>query len=356
MYFSKKIINWYKINCRKLPWRETKNPYYILVSEFMLQQTKISIKTIKSYLNFIKKFPNIKKLSQAEEKDVLKEWEGLGYYKRAINLHFFAKKLRKKNKTIDFFPKKYKDLIKYKGIGPYTGAAIASICFNEVIPAIDGNAYRVFSRYLGVDYDLTLSVSINKLKIFILKMMDYNHPGLFNQAIMDLGSILCKPKNAKCLLCPIKSSCFSFKNGTVYEFPVKKNIIKKSKKNRFFYYIFIYDHHKNLCILNKRFSKDIWKGLYDFPLIESQKKLTINEIRYNVWKQFKLNFDTVIYKIKHKLTHQILLIQFLNCEITKKNFYNNKYLEKFLFIPYEKICEYPFPSPIILFLKHEKMI
>ncbi|WP_185851656.1 A/G-specific adenine glycosylase [Blattabacterium cuenoti] len=352
MYFSEKIINWYKKNGRKLPWRETKNPYYILVSEFMLQQTKVSLKTIKCYLNFIKKFPNLKKLAQAEEKDVLKEWEGLGYYTRAIHLHFFAKKL--KNKPIDFFPKKYKDLIQYKGIGPYTGAAIASICFNEVIPAIDGNAYRVFSRYIGIYHDITLSVSNNKFRIYISKMIDHNFPGLFNQAIMDLGSILCTPKKAKCFLCPVKRSCFSFKNGTVYKFPVKNNRKKKPILGRFFYYIFICNYHKKLC-LNKRLSKDIWKGLYDFPLIESKKKLTENEIRENVWKKFQLIYNNVIYQIRHKLTHQILSIQFLNCEITQ-NFSKNIFLEKFIFIPYGKICEYPFPSPILLFLKHEKMI
>ncbi|WP_185856189.1 A/G-specific adenine glycosylase [Blattabacterium cuenoti] len=351
MDFSQKIINWYLKNCRELPWRKTKNPYWILVSEFMLQQTKITHNTIKYYLNFIKEFPTLKKLAQAEEKDVLKKWEGLGYYTRAINLHLFAKKL--KDKPIDFFPKRYKDLIKYKGIGAYTSAAIASICFNEVIPAVDGNAYRVFSRYLGIYHDITLSTSKKIFRIFISKMMDYKNPGIFNQAIMDLGSILCTPKNAKCLLCPIKYSCFSFQNGTVYELPVKRKQIKYTK-NRFFYYLFIFDNNRKILCINKRLTKDIWKGLYDFPLIESNKKLTIKEINKFFLQRFKIISKTVIYKVKHKLTHQILSIQFLNCII--HNFHENQFLKKFLFIPYDKICEYPFPSPILLFLKHEKMI
>ncbi|WP_238785092.1 A/G-specific adenine glycosylase [Blattabacterium cuenoti] len=325
MDFSKKIINWYEKNHRKLPWRETKNPYYILVSEFMLQQTRVS-KTIKYYSNFIKKFPNLEKLAQADERNVLKEWEGLGYYSRAKNLHSFAKKLKKDN----FFPKKYKELIKYKGIGSYTGAAVASICFNEVIPAVDVNAYRVFSRYLGIYDDITSTATKKLFRVTILKMMDFEYPGIFNQAIMDIGSILCTPKNTKCLLCPVKNSCFSIKNDTVYKLPVKK--IKKSVlKHRYFYYIFMCDHNKNIC-LNKRSSKDIWKGLYDFPLIESKKNLTNHEIKDKIWKKFRIVSSNImiIYQTKHKITHQILFIQFLNCEILryfkKKIFFDNFFL------------------------------
>ncbi|AEU09549.1 A/G-specific adenine glycosylase [Blattabacterium sp. (Cryptocercus punctulatus) str. Cpu] len=350
MDFSKKIINWYKNNHRKLPWRENKNPYYILVSEFMLQQTKVS-QTIKYYLDFIQKFPNIEKLAQAEEKEVLKVWEGLGYYKRAINLHFFAKKLREK--SIGFFPKKYKELIKYKGIGPYTGAAIASICFNEVVPAIDGNFYRLFSRYLGIYNNITSILTKKIFRTLILKMMDKKNPGIFNQAIMDLGSTLCTPKKVKCFLCPIKIDCFSFKNGTIYELPVK-NIIKKSIKNRFFYYIFICNNSKKFFI-KKRFNKDIWKGLYEFPLIESEKVLTLLEIRNKIWKKYKIFSKNIIYQIKHKITNQILFIQFLNCKMIQ-SIQIKKNLNNFFGISYKKICNYPFPNPIILFFKNKKII
>ncbi|WP_185871727.1 A/G-specific adenine glycosylase [Blattabacterium cuenoti] len=349
MNFSKKIITWYKRNHRKLPWRETKKPYYILVSEFMLQQTKVSKRTIKYYLNFIKKFSSLEKLAQAEEKDVLKKWEGLGYYSRAKYLHSFAKKLINDKK---YFPKKYQELIKYKGIGPYTGAAIASICFNEVVPAIDGNACRVFSRYFGVYDDITCTTTKNMFQTTVLKVMDFKYPGIFNQAIMDLGSILCTPKNPKCLLCPVKNSCFSIRNGTVGKLPVKK--IKKFTKHRFFYYIFLYNH-KNVCI-NKRLTEDIWKGLYDFPLIESNKNLSIHEIINKIWKKFRIIVsNSFVYQIEHKLTHQILSIRFLNCKILQ-DLRKNIFLKNFFFVPYNKIGEYPFPRPIILFLKHEKMI
>ncbi|WP_185867227.1 A/G-specific adenine glycosylase [Blattabacterium cuenoti] len=349
MDFSKKIINWYEKNKRKLPWRETKNPYYILVSEFMLQQTRVS-QIIKYYLNFIKKFPSLEKLAQAEEKDVLKEWEGLGYYSRAKNLHFFAKKLKNDKK---FFPKKYKELIKYKGIGPYTGAAVASICFKEIIPAIDGNAFRVFSRYFGIYNDITSTATKNMFRVIVSKIMDFEQPGIFNQAIMDLGSILCTPKNTKCLLCPIKDSCFSIQNKTVYKLPVKK--INKFIRHRFFYYLFICDRNNNICI-NKRSSKDIWKGLYDFPLIESKNNLLINEIIDTVWEKFRIIvYKTLIYKIEHKLTHQILSIRFFNCEILQ-DLNKNIFFQKFFFIPHNQIGVYPFPRPIILFLKHKKMI
>ncbi|AER40575.1 MAG: A/G-specific adenine glycosylase [Flavobacteriales bacterium] len=346
MNFSKNITIWYKNNYRKFPWRKTKNPYYVLVSEFMLQQTKAS-QVVKYYLNFIQEFPNLEKLAEAEEKEVLKKWEGLGYYTRARNLHLFAKRL-KKNQGF-FFPSKYKDLIKYKGIGPYTGAAVASICFDEVVPAMDGNAYRVFARYLGIYKDITSMVTKNIFSILILKMMDKKNPGVFNQSIMDLGSTLCTPKRAKCLLCPVKNSCFSFKNGTVYELPVK-NIKKKSIKNRFFYYIFLCDSNKNFGI-HKRSDQDIWKGLYDFPLIVSEKSLTILEIRDKIWKKFKVYSEKIIYQVNHRITNQTLFIHFLNGKIISK-----RYLDKLFFIPNEKICDYPFPRPITLFLKNEKMI
>ncbi|WP_341655507.1 A/G-specific adenine glycosylase [Blattabacterium cuenoti] len=343
-------MNWYKKNHRKFPWRETKNPYYILVSEFILQQTRISQKTIKYYLNFIKKFPNLKKLAQAKEKDVLKKWEGLGYYSRAKYLHSFAKKLKNDKK---FFPKKYKELIKYKGIGPYTGAAIASICFHEIIPAIDGNAFRVFSRYFGIFNNITSTITKNRFRITVSKIMDFKHPGIFNQAIMDLGSILCTPKSPKCLLCPVQDSCFSIKNGTVYKLPVKK--IKRFIKHRFFYYLFICDHNKNIC-LNKRSNRDIWKSLYDFPLIESKQNLSIPEIIDRTWEKFRVRvYKNVIYKVEQKLTHQILSIRFFNCEILQ-DLNKNIFFDNFCFIPKNQIREYPFPRPIILFLKHEKMI
>ncbi|AWU39470.1 A/G-specific adenine glycosylase [Blattabacterium punctulatus CPU2] len=350
MDFSKKIINWYKNNHRKLPWRKNKNPYYILVSEFMLQQTKVS-QTLKYYSDFIQKFPNLEKLAQAEEKEVLKVWEGLGYYKRAINLHSFAKKIREK--SIGFFPKKYKDLIKYKGIGPYTGAAIASICFDEVVPSIDGNFYRLFSRYLGIYNNITSILTKKIFRTLILKMMDKKNPGIFNQAIMDLGATLCTPKKVKCFLCPIKIDCFSLKNGTIYELPVK-NIIKKSIKNRFFYYIFICNNNKKFFI-KKRSNKDIWKGLYEFPLIESENGLTHLEIRDKIWKKYKIFSENIIYQVKHKITNQILFIQFLNCKMIQ-SIQIKKSLNNCFYISYKKICNYPFPNPIILFLKNKKMI
>ncbi|WP_185850463.1 A/G-specific adenine glycosylase [Blattabacterium cuenoti] len=351
MDFSKKIINWYKNNYRDLPWRKTKNPYYILVSEFMLQQTKVS-QVIKYYYNFIKEFSSIKKLSEADEKDVLKKWEGLGYYSRARNLHSFAKELIKKK---DNFPKSYKHLIKYKGIGPYTASAIASICFNEGIPSLDGNACRVFSRYLGINKNITSEKTKNFLRDIIVKMMkNCKDPGIFNQAIMDLGSIICTYKNPKCLFCPIKNSCFAAKNRAVDKFPVKTGK-KCCIIERFFYYIILYDHKKNICI-HKRSKNDIWKGLYEFPLIELKKNLHSHdheEIIKTVWKKFNLIFNTIIYKIKHKLTHQNLSIQFLNCEIFQEK---DKLIKKneFFFIPHNKIKDYPFPRPIILFLKHNK--
>ncbi|WP_238784414.1 NUDIX domain-containing protein [Blattabacterium cuenoti] len=184
--------------------------------------------------------------------------------------------------------------------------------------------------------------------------MDSNNPGIFNQAIMDIGSILCTPTNTKCDLCPVKNSCFSIENGTIYKLPVIKKT-KKSIKHRFFYYIIIYDHHNNICI-NKRLKNDIWKGLYDFPLIESKNNLTISEIIGEIWNKFRIIVlnSMISFTMKYKLTHQILSIQFLNCKILQNS--KNILLNNFFFISSNKIGKYPFPRPITLFFKHKKMI
>ncbi|WP_185868572.1 A/G-specific adenine glycosylase [Blattabacterium cuenoti] len=217
MNFSNKIMNWYSKNKRNLPWRKTINPFHILISELMLQQTRVS-HVVKYYSNFIQKFPTIEKVAESSEKNILKEWKGLGYYFRAKNLYNFAKLIYKKK----FFPDRYHKLIKFKGIGPYTAAAVSSICFSEIVPAIDCNVVRVFSRYFGIHYDISKSLDRTNLSIMIKKIMDVKYPGLFNQAIMDLGATLCTFKKYQCFSCPINDFCFSKNNNVVDQFP-KKN-------------------------------------------------------------------------------------------------------------------------------------
>lgn len=348
MNFSLKILDWYKNNCRDFPWRKTKNPYHILVSEFMLQQTKAS-KVLKHYSSFIKKFPNLNILSNASEKEVLKEWEGLGLYKRALNLHLFAKKI-KKNEN---FPKNQKKLIIHKGIGLYTSSAVSSICFNEIVPAIDTNVYRVISRYLLCN-NSKYSNRRKEIFNFLEKKIDKKFPGIFNQAIMDIGSILCTCKICKCNFCPIKNNC-KYKNSDnkkKIEFLLKRNYKKKYKK--FYYYLFF--NLKNKIFL-KKISNKIWNGLYDFPLIISNKYFNIKFI----FNKIKVDSYHIIYTRKYIVSNINLLVTFINCKIKKVNeeyillFLKKNFNEDIFIIPNNKIKFFPFPGPISHFLKYRKI-
>ncbi|WP_185883005.1 A/G-specific adenine glycosylase [Blattabacterium cuenoti] len=350
MNFSKKIIKWYNKNKRNLPWRKTNNPYHILVSEFMLQQTKVST-VIRYYSKFIEKFPTIQKLSQSNEKSILKSWEGLGYYFRGINLYYFAKEIVNNKRGI--FPKTYKNLIKYKGIGPYIAASISSICFQEIVPAIDTNAYRVFSRFFGINHSINIIKRSIKFQFFVTKMMDSKNPGIFNQSIMDLGAMVCTIKKWKCEICPVKKFCFSRNNHIVNKYPIKTK--KKNIINNFYYYIYINKGKNHICF-KKRDYKGIWGGLYDFPLIKSKNCLNIDDLKFKVWNKFRIVIpNRSIYQIKHKLSHINLFINFF-CYKMLKNFENNILYKKYFFIAYDKMKNYPFPIPIISFLKHQRIL
>ncbi|WP_185877958.1 A/G-specific adenine glycosylase [Blattabacterium cuenoti] len=344
MNFHNKVINWYKIHKRILPWRKTKNPYHVLVSEFMLQQTRIS-KVLEYYDNFIKKFPNLKILSKSDEITVLKEWEGLGFYFRAINLHNFSKKIFNIR-----FPRTYKELIKYKGIGLYTASAISSICFNEKIPAIDGNAYRLYSRYFGIYKNINYSRS-KKFLNFIYHLMDKVNPGIFNQSIMDISSIICTPVNSKCFSCPIKIGCYSLINKTTNKLPIKISII--NRKNKFLYYLFIETIKKNFFI-KKRLNNQMWGGMYDFPIIESNNSIENNILLNKIKVQYQnIHIISINDYIKYNISNKIFYIKFINCLITN---YINKLKTIFILISYKMIKKYPFPKPILSFFNYKKII
>ncbi|WP_185865091.1 A/G-specific adenine glycosylase [Blattabacterium cuenoti] len=347
MNFSKKIINWYKKNGRKLPWRNTNDPYYILVSEFMLQQTKIS-QVLKYYLKFINKFSSINDLAKSKEEEVLKEWEGLGYYSRARNLLNFAK-----NIVNIGFPNKYEDLIKYKGIGSYIAGAVSSICFNEIVPAIDGNAYRFFSRYLGI-YKNAYFFKSKKFTKLVINIMDHNYPGIFNQAVMDIGSTLCTPRKYKCSLCPVSNNCFSKKNNKIYQLPLKMNKMIKNKSCKFFYYFFI-NFQKKFFIKKRSIDNNIWKNLYDFPGIESNKYLNFNDkISINI-NDISIKIHGDFFEKKYNISNKIIFVKIYNCEIFKHNT-ESIFHKKNILISSKEIIKYPFPKPILFFFKYKKII
>jgi len=223
MQFYNTLIYWYLHNKRDLPWRKSKNPYYVWLSEIILQQTRVA-QGLPYFLNFTKAFPTVFDLAEAKENTVLKLWQGLGYYSRARNLHFSAKYI--KNELNGIFPTTYKDLLKLKGVGDYTASAIASICFNEPTAVVDGNVYRVLSRYFGIKTPINSTEGIKEFKKLAQTLIHTKDPGTYNQAIMDFGATLCKPKNPLCNECPFANSCVSLEKNLINELPIKEKKVK----------------------------------------------------------------------------------------------------------------------------------
>ena len=310
MNFSNILIHWYLQNKRNLPWRNTLNPYYIWLSEIILQQTRVEQGTA-YYLKFVNKFPKVQDLANANEDEVLKLWQGLGYYSRARNLHFSAKYIV--NDLNGEFPKTYNEIIKLKGVGDYTASAIASICFNEPTAVVDGNVYRVLSRYFGISTPINSSKGIKEFKLLAQELINHNDAATHNQAIMEFGAMMCKPQNPNCDNCPLNESCIALQKKMIKELPVKKGKVKVTK--RFFNYLVVLSLN-NKTILNKRIDKGIWRNLYEFPLIESKESLSEEAIRdHTYFQQLFLEKSVVLKRFNtvekvHKLSHQHLYSTF----------------------------------------------
>ncbi len=309
MSFNTIITNWYAKNKRDLPWRKTKNPYYIWLSEIMLQQTRVA-QGLPYYLKFTETYKTVFDLANAPEEAVLKLWQGLGYYSRARNLHATAKFVA--FELDGKFPETYKGLLKLKGIGDYTASAIASICFDEPTPVVDGNVYRVLSRYFGIDIPINSTQGIKYFKELATTLINVKDPATYNQAIMEFGAKQCKPQNPDCNKCPLNESCVSLQKQLVNQLPIK---IKKRKiKKRFFNYLVISSN--NHTLLQQRLEKGIWQNLYEFPLIEETKGLTEETIvEHAIFKELikERKFNIVLYNedaIVHKLSHQHIYTKF----------------------------------------------
>ena len=310
MRFSNTLIHWYLQNERDLPWRKTKNVYRIWLSEIILQQTRVN-QGLKYYEDFVATFPSVYDLANADEETVLKLWQGLGYYSRARNLHFTAKYIAKELKGE--FPENYLELIKLKGIGDYTASAIASICFDEATAVVDGNVYRVLSRYFGIQTPINSTKGIKEFKQLAQQLIDIKQPGTFNQAIMEFGAVQCKPHNPDCSICPLNQSCVALQTQIVSTLPIKTN--KITIKKRFLNYLVITNHHNN-TLIKQRKNKDIWQGLYEFPLVESRQEIHIKELLNSNNFQKTITDETFSISlfnsipIIHKLTHQHLYVKF----------------------------------------------
>ena len=343
MDFSKKLISWYLANKRDFPWRNTKNPYKIWLSEVILQQTR-TLQGLPYYISFTDRYKTIHQLANAEEQEILKLLQGLGYYSRARNLHFTAKYIA--NELDGVFPNNYKDLLKLKGVGDYTASAIASICFDEHCAVVDGNVYRVLSRYFGIDTPINSAKGIKEFKDLAQKMLPKNNYGLYNQAIMDFGATVCTPKQAKCNDCIFNNSCFALQHKKVDFLPVK--ISKTKIKKRYFNYLVVLASNNRICI-QKREAKGIWQHLYEFPVIETLKNINL-EVLLNHELVKKFNSDNVsLFNSKpiiHKLSHQHIYTNFwilTNCKTHPKA------------ININDLKNYPVPTLIDNFLKEFKL-
>ena len=330
LHIGKKLLLWYRQNARILPWRNTKNPYNIWISEIILQQTRVE-QGLGYYLNFIQRFPNAETLAKANIEEILLYWKGLGYYSRAINLHKAAQQIYYEYQNT--FPQKYEEILKLKGIGKYTAAAIASICFNQKKPAIDGNFYRVLSRIFADEFDISKSQALQYFSELALSIMPNEDFGDFNQAIMDLGAKICKPKNPDCENCPIQTDCLAFHIGKTTFFPIKTKKIKPENLNLTYYFI----QHQEFFLIKQRDETSIWKKLFDFPEI-----ITPNLEKFIVKENL----------ISHKLTHKNLNIKIciLNIEDNKifKQFQKDNHLT---IISFQNFHEKSFPKPLEKFLE-----
>ena len=340
------LINWYDQNHRDLPWRHSPTPYQVWLSEVILQQTRVS-QGRDYYLRFIERWPTVTDLAKASEEEVLKQWQGLGYYSRARNLHQCAQQVV--DQYGGNFPADFEQLKQLKGIGEYTAAAIASIAFGLPHAVVDGNVYRVLARLFDIDTPIN---NLKGQKLFASladELLYHERPGLYNQALMEFGALHCTPKNPNCLLCPLQAQCLAFAHQTVMQRPVK--LAKLKVTNRYFNYLVF--RINGSIYLHKRNAEDIWRNLYDFACIESPKTMTVEEvIASNEFQQLVGDTSFTITKTSpiftHKLTHRTILAQFIEIKLDKELL---QIQTKDLFLARESdLGNYPIPRLIDLYL------
>lgn len=349
MNFSEKIIGWYLKNKRELPWRETKDPYAIWLSEIILQQTRVT-QGLDYFHRFLEAFPTIFHLAEATEDEVLKLWQGLGYYSRARNMHAAAREIVTTYGGV--FPDNYSAIRSLKGVGDYTAAAIASFAFGLPYPVMDGNVIRVISRYFGIAEPCDKAEGKAQIQKALYSVFDTKHPSEFNQAIMEFGALQCIPANPTCKNCILKDSCVAIEKGMVKELPVKSS--KPAVKSRFFNYLVIHDGDDT--IIKQRGPGDIWQGLYEFPLIETSVAISPGELmKHPDWKYLKGKHSWKIIKIhsgiRHKLSHRILHVTFY--EIAGKI---NRLPLGAMKIKKENLMDFAVPVLIEKYLKRKKSL
>ncbi len=308
-YFSKKIAEWYEVHYRRLPWRDTRDPYKIWLSEIILQQTRVA-QGLPYYERFVKNYPNVKALARANEQEVLRLWQGLGYYTRARNLHACAKSIVEKHDGK--FPRTYDALMQLPGIGAYTAAAIASFAFDEKVAVVDGNVQRVLARIFGIDIDATSPEGKKRFARLANDLISKDNPAIHNQAIMEFGALQCVPMRPDCENCVFRSSCFAYKHDSQSLLPVKK---KKTRITRRYFYYFLLRNGKKLLTIERK-GNDIWRGLHDFPLHEETRPADPKKIITKLFTHELTGDVRISPDYKHVLTHQVIFARFIEMNLT----------------------------------------
>lgn len=347
-YISDRLLEWYHSNKRDLPWRNTRDPYKIWVSEIILQQTRVAQGT-DYYLRFISRFPDIRTLAEADEREVLIYWQGLGYYSRARNLHYAARVMAEC--FGGEFPRDYQAIRSLKGVGDYTAAAVASFAFDLPYAAVDGNVFRVLSRLFGDDCPVDTSAGKRHFSSLAQQLLDFDNPALFNQSMMEFGALQCISPAPLCSTCPLQDLCLAFQAGNTTGFPVKSG--KTKQQELYFYYFHI--HFQDTLYLRKREGKGIWQNLYEFPLIESEspldfQKLTRTTRFRELFGEGPLStFRTKVKGKKHILSHRILHVDFYEVTIEEET----PLLKSFCRIRPEEAGNYPVHRLMESYLSHD---
>jgi A/G-specific adenine glycosylase len=346
--FTKKLLRWNKKgNTREMPWKFEEDPYKIWLSEIILQQTRVD-QGWAYYEKFINAFPNIGVLASAPEKKVYKLWEGLGYYARCKNLIETARKIS--NAHGGRFPSSYEEIVQLKGIGPYTAAAIASFAFNLPHAVVDGNVQRVLARYFGISTAVDTTSGKRIYHELASGLLDKKRPGIYNQAIMDFGAVICKPRNPVCHLCPQQPDCVAFKNGWVDSLPIKEKRIKRI--TRWLYYFVIQNKDKNFYIRQRK-EKDIWENLYEFVLWETDHSMPLEEISnsgfiHELFRKQPFKITSISKIFKQQLTHQTIQGRFIAVQINKRL----AQTRDFVLTNEEEMKAHPFPKFITEYLRN----
>lgn len=350
--FTKHLLKWhFEENVRKMPWKGEKDPYKIWLSEIILQQTRVE-QGLAYYNKFVLTYPTVQQLAGASEEEVFKLWEGLGYYSRCKNLIATAKLISDRFNGI--FPDTYEKIKALKGIGPYTAAAVASFAFNLPYAVVDGNVVRCLSRYFGIFNPADNTKGKKVFSHLADNLLDKEHPALYNQAIMDFGAVICKPKMPLCPVCVQRQECYAYQHNAISRLPVKEKSLKK-KIRWFYYFVFTYN---GLVFIRKRSTKDIWENLYEFVLKENDGPLPLHQaaslqaLVTDVLGNEQFEIHQVSVEYRQQLTHQTIVGQFVTASILNPP----KYLNGYISAGEKELYKYPFPKFITAFLAKKSIV